>query len=79
MILAGLDYDYTFNPLRSVTSFSFAFIISLQVTTVFLYAAVRPRMVVRLLRTLGSTVGLLKSPFTTLSWKVAMFATAPSW
>ena len=34
VILTGLDYD--FSPLRSVTSFSFDFIISRQVTTVFL-------------------------------------------
>ena len=38
----------------------------------------RPRMVVRLLRTLAATVGFEKSPLVMLSWKVAMLLTAPS-
>src|SRR5262249_23546096 len=60
-------FRYTFNPVRSASSFSFRSIISCQVTSRFWYAAVRPRMVVRLLRTLGATVALVQSPRVMLS------------
>lgn len=48
---------HVFKPLRSTSHFSFFFIIWSQVTSARWYAAVRPRIVVRLLRTLGATVG----------------------
>src|ERR1019366_4149350 len=69
---------HAFNPLKSGVNLSLARIISCHVTTPFLYAAIRPRMVVRLLRTLAGTVGLAHSPLVMLSRKVAMFVMTPS-
>jgi hypothetical protein len=42
--------------MRSGVNFSFARIISGQVTEVLLYAAMRPRIVAKLLRTLAGTL-----------------------
>ena len=70
--------DHVFNPFKSATNFCLPRIISCHVTTLFLYAAMRPRIVVKLLRTLGWTVGLPHSPLVMFSWKVAMFVSTPS-